>query len=141
MKNRILQITLQMKAEDKVKTYLNYPSTADFPWLDWAYGRDHELYSVSSSVKAKNAFGVESEVPFKLIYKIKDNTYTLVYFVIDGQVIVNDEASLKRPERKEVAMQQEGKPEEKTNTTEITLTYGQLGQSPLFRQTVQSRQM
>lgn len=122
-----MQTTLQMKAEDKVKLHLNYPSTADFPLLDWSFGRDHELYSVSSSVEAKNAFGVESEVPFKLIYKIQDDTATLVYFIIDGNVIVNDEVSLKRPERKEVAIQQETKNEEKT-TTEIVLVDGQLGE-------------
>lgn len=123
-----MQDTLIMKAEDKVRGHLNYPSTADFPLLDWSFGRDHELYSVSSSVEAKNAFGVESEVPFKLIYKIKDNTSTLVYFSLGGQVIVNDKESLKRPERKEVAVQQETKSEEKTNTAEIVLVDGQLGE-------------
>lgn len=123
-----MQDTLIMKAEDKVRAHLNYPSTADFPLLDWSFGRDHELYSVSSSVEAKNAFGVESEVPFKLIYKIKDNTSTLVYFSLSDQVIVNDKESLKRPERKEVAVQQETKSEEKTNTAEIVLVDGQLGE-------------
>lgn len=119
---------LQSKAEDKVKTYLNYPSTADFPLLDWSFGRDHELYSVSSSVKAKNAFGVESETPFTLTYKIQDNLSTLVYFIIDGYVVVNDEAALKRPERKEVAIQKDDNERENENTNEITLVYGQLGE-------------
>ena len=123
-----MQILLQSKAEDKVKAYLNYPSTASFPWFDWSYGRDHELYSVSSSVEAKNAFGVKSEIPFTLTYKIQDNLSTLVYFMIDGQVVVNDENALKRPERKVIDVPREDNEVEDSNTNEITLVYGQLGE-------------
>lgn len=124
-----IQTTLQMKAEDKVKLHLNYPSTADFPLLDWSFGRDHELYSVSSTVEAENAFGVESDVSFKLIYKIKDNISTLVYFSLGDQVIVNDETSLKRPERKEVAVIEEtDNTKQEASTNEIILVDGQLGE-------------
>lgn len=119
------QSSLKTNAMSQVKSQLNFPSTADFPWLDWSYGRDHDLYSVSSSVKAKNAFGVEDEIQFTLIYYIKDNTSKLVYFIIDGSVVVNNLDGYAKPERKEVSSDSTNQTD---NTTgEITLVYGQHG--------------
>lgn len=119
------QSSLKTNAMNKVKSQLNFPSTADFPWLDWSYGRDHNLYSVSSSVKAKNAFGVEDEIAFTLIYHIKDNTSKLVYFMIDGSVVVNSLDNYSKPERKEIPSESTEQNENASN--EITLVYGQLG--------------
>ena len=119
------QSSLKTNAMSKVKSQLNFPSTADFPWLDWSYGRDHDLYSVSSSVKAKNAFGVEDEIPFTLIYYIKDNTSKLVYFIIDGSVVMNNLDSYAKPERQ--AVSSDSSNQQGTTTGEITLVYGQLG--------------
>jgi hypothetical protein len=67
---------LQIMTEDYVKNQLNYPATADFPWLDWSYGRERDLYSVSSKVTAKNAFGVEDELAFRLIYQVDGSSAT-----------------------------------------------------------------
>ena len=116
---------LESDAKAKVKSQLNYPSTADFPWLDWSFGRDHDLYTVSSSVKAKNAFGVEDELPFKLIYQLTNNTYKVVYFSLDGSVVVDNLASIKRPERQEVVVN--NSTNGGGNNTDIVLTYGQKG--------------
>jgi hypothetical protein len=117
--------SLKTNTMDKVKSYLNFPSTADFPWLDWSYGRDHNLYSVSSSVKAKNAFGVEDEIAFTSIYYIKDGISKLVYFLIDDSVVVNSLDNYSMPERKEVLS--ESTEQDGNSSSEITLVYGQLG--------------
>lgn len=89
-------------SEEYVKNQLNYPSTADFPWLDWAYGRDHDLYVLSSRVTAKNAFGVEDELPFTFRYQITDNSAEVVYFELGGNIIVNNLDSIATPDRREI---------------------------------------
>lgn len=115
---------LQSITQEKVKAELNYPSSADFPWLDWSYGRDHDLYSVSSTVKAKNAFGVESDLPFKIIYHIHDDAITMVYFELDGTVIANSMEKLPVIERKQLF---DDSQENRDATTEINLVDGELG--------------
>lgn len=114
---------LQSMSKDYVKQQLNYPSSADFSWLDWAYGRERDLYSVSSNVKAKNAFGVESEVPFKLIYQVKDKAYKLMYFEIDGKRITNNLKTIKTTERKKIKTSER----KSENKEEINLIDGELG--------------
>lgn len=114
---------LQSISEEYVKEKLKYPSSADFAWLDWAFGRERDLYSVSSSVQAKNAFGVEREVPFKLIYQVKEKSYTLMYFEMDGKEFVNDLKSIKTTERKKIKTA-ENKSE---NKEKINLVDGELG--------------
>ena len=91
---------LQIITEDYVRSQLNYPSTADFSWLDWSYGRDHDLYSVSGRVTAQNGFGMESEVPFKLIYQLDDTQANLMYFTLNGSDVINRMDSFPQPERK-----------------------------------------
>lgn len=114
---------LQSMSKDYVKQQLNYPSSADFSWLDWAYGRERDLYSVSSNVKAKNAFGVESEVPFKLIYQVKDKAYKLMYFEIDGKRITNNLKTIKTTERKKIKTSER----KSENKEEINLIDGEVG--------------
>lgn len=93
---------LQLLSEDYVTSQLNYPSTADFAWLDWAFGRDHTLYTVSSSVTAENAFGIEDDLAFSLTYQVDGDTTNLVYFILDGNIIVDNTSTLSLPERKEI---------------------------------------
>ncbi len=115
---------LQMMAEDYVKSKLNYPATADFPWFDWSYSREGDLYSVRSKVTAKNAFGVEDELPFRLIYQIDGNTATLLYSELDLVVLVNNMDSVSIPERKEIEVAYTGTESE---VGEIVLVDGRLG--------------
>jgi stage III sporulation protein SpoIIIAA len=61
-----------------------------------------DLYSVSSKVSAKNAFGVEDEIMFKLIYQVDASTTTLMYFELDGTTVVNNMSSIDVPERKKI---------------------------------------
>lgn len=55
---------LQMICEDVIKKYLNFPLTADFHTLEWAFGREDNNYIVQGSVTASNAFGVREKMPF-----------------------------------------------------------------------------
>lgn len=116
---------LRTITEDYVKKQLNYPATADFPWLDWSYGRERDLYSVSSKVTAKNAFGVKDELEFCLIYQVDESSATVVYFDLDGTVLVNNMASISIPERKKIEGARENTESE---TGAIVLKYGELGE-------------
>lgn len=78
-------ITLQAMAEKEVKKYLNYPSSADFGLLDWGVGRSDDDYKIVGKVTAKNAFGVEDELPFSVWFKKTNAGFTVVAVAIDGQ--------------------------------------------------------
>ncbi|MGI6507174.1 MAG: hypothetical protein ACOX4A_02145 [Saccharofermentanales bacterium] len=115
---------LQTKTEDYVKGQLKYPTTAVFSLFDWSFGRERDLYSVSSKVSAKNAFGVEDEIMFKLIYQVDASTTTLMYFELDGTTVVNNMSSIDVPERKKI---EDPGANSETETEAIVLKYGELG--------------
>lgn len=83
-----------------------------------------DLYSVSSKVSAKNAFGVEDEIMFKLIYQVDASTTTLMYFELDGTTVVNNMSSIDVPERKKI---EDPGANTETETEAIVLKYGELG--------------
>ena len=56
--------TLQLMAEEAVKSCLNYPNTASFDMFSWGVGRSDENYKIIGTVSAQNGFGVESDMPF-----------------------------------------------------------------------------
>ena len=37
--------TLQVKAEDKIKEYIKYPSSAKFKWMEYGYARRYNYIS------------------------------------------------------------------------------------------------
>lgn len=82
---------LPVWAEDTIKKFLNFPSTADFPLLDWATGRNKEVYMVSSYVDAKNGFGVEDRLYFYIEYNQYGNP---LYCILDGQVVIGAESAV-----------------------------------------------
>lgn len=97
-----IAVELQILSEEQVKTQLNFPSTANFPWEGWTYGRERDLYSVSNTVLAENAFGSEEESYFKLIYQASKNSFQLMYFELNGSCLVNHMDTISMPERKSV---------------------------------------
>lgn len=111
-------------AEDAVKLALNYPATADFPLLDWTYGREKDLYQLQSTVTAQNGFGVEEEMPFTVIFDLStEGKAKCVYLELNGSVISNEIPE--EPEREAVAV-----PEKSTDTPAgtIRLVDGELGE-------------
>lgn len=98
--NALIPIT-----EDNVKVYLNYPSTANFALLGWGCSRCEDIYALSGSVEAQNAFGVKDEIKFYAEYKIKDKTSSLVYLVVGGITRVGKESQMKEFERVEIKQQ------------------------------------
>ncbi|MBQ8885224.1 MAG: hypothetical protein IJY62_02485 [Clostridia bacterium] len=84
-------LDLQMKAEEVVSLYLNYPLTAKFSYnsADWGVARYNNIYYLSSFVKASNAFGVYSIIDFKIAYNvIEENNsmkYKPIYLIMDGK--------------------------------------------------------
>lgn len=122
--NTIISGQLGDMTEQAVKSNLNYPETADFPWLDWSYSRDHEYYYVSSYVTAQNAFGVKSKMYFNATYVVDEETAKLIYLTIDNVEIINSMSLYPTRERKTVEI-------EGTTPTEegaIYLVSGQLGE-------------
>lgn len=76
---------LQVLAQDEVKKYLNYPSTASFPLYDgWGVGRSDDKYKIIGKVNAKNGFGVKSQISFSVWFIKKDNNFVVDAVVIDG---------------------------------------------------------
>lgn len=116
--------TSKVKAEEKVKSQLNYPNTAKLSWTGWGRSRDHDLYSLSNTVKAKNGFGVEEELQFYLTYHIQNDKSRLVYFEMSGKTIVDKLDTVKIPKRKKLAIEE--KPDSSTDKT-IELVDGELG--------------
>lgn len=117
---------LQIMSEDYVKNQLNYPATADFSLLDWAFGRDHNLYSVASTVKAQNGFGVETEMPFTFTYQVIGDNIDLLYFELDGNIVLNNMDTISIPERKKISDEIDTASE--SSSQGITLVDGELGE-------------
>lgn len=111
-------------AEDAVVACLNNPSTADFPLLDWSFGREFNRYTVNSYVEAKNSFGVPREMPFTAGFWVDEGSIKLVYLMLDGAVIKDETKDYPLPERAEVR--------EETSSVEtdgtIHIIDGQLGE-------------
>lgn len=77
--------TLQVKAQDAVKQYLNYPDTANFPLYDgWGIARNDNDYKINGKVNAKNAFGVEDEINFSVWFNKLDNQFNVEAVELDG---------------------------------------------------------
>ena len=117
--------TLRSTSEEMVKTQLNYPSSGKLPWFDWSYSRDGNIYTVSSTVTAKNAFGVESENPFcvKFYVPIDSSSIKPIYFDLSGNVLIDNLANYVTPERIALVADSEAIIE----NDEITLIDGELG--------------
>ena len=80
---------MQYLAEEGVKLYLNYPSTAKFDYWSWRYSRSDNNYAISGKVTASNAFGVPSDMYFH-VYFIRDpETDKLDYsqITLNGSVV------------------------------------------------------
>lgn len=118
---------LIIETEDIARQFLNYPATADFPFLDWTVTRQFNRYVVSSYVEAQNAFGVPSEIPFTAAYWIENDAYKLIYFEMNGSAIKNDLDDYPLPEHVEVQEQTE-------NSGEMRIIDGQIGE---YGETVQ----
>lgn len=109
--------------EEAVSACLNYPETADFPLLDWSFGREFNRYTVNSHVEASNAFGVPSEMPFTAGFWVDEEQIYLIYLMLDGSVIKDESADYPLPERAEVAADNPV-----SATGEIRIVDGQLGE-------------
>ncbi len=87
-------IELDIMAEQVVKRQLNYPKTAKFSVFGWNCKRYGDIYVISNTVTAENAFGVEEDIFFFVQYDVSGSSYELVYFVMDGVAIVGEESAI-----------------------------------------------
>lgn len=77
--------TLQVKAEEAIKQYLNYPDTANFPLYDgWGIGRSDDTYKIIGKVSAKNGFGVKSDMNFSVWFKKSNNQFIVEAIELNG---------------------------------------------------------
>ena len=109
-------------AEEAVSACLNYPATADFPLLDWSFGREFNRYTANSYVEAQNAFGVPSKMDFTAGFWLDEENIKLIYLMLDGNILVNESEDYPLPERKEVEMEPSD-----TDSGEIHIVDGVLG--------------
>ena len=116
---------LQVYSMEAIKDQLKYPKTADFPWLGWGFGRYANVYVVSGSVKAQNALGVESEISCYLEFEKNNESFSIVYFVMDGTVVVGKESAVSVIERVPLATVPNSSDTDTSST--IKLTEGELG--------------
>ena len=118
-----LKDTLIFACEDAVSACLNYPSSADFPLLDWSFGREFDHYYVNSSVMASNAFGVESEIPFSAVFIVDDETIHLIGLQVNGEMVKDELDQYPLPERKKT---ENGTATE--GSSDLQLVDGELGE-------------
>lgn len=82
-------IELQMRAEETVKSGLNYPSTADFSWFEgWGVGRSRDIYFIGGTVSAQNAFGVAKDTSFYIEYEKSGASYQARYCRLDDANLI-----------------------------------------------------
>ena len=124
---------LQLKTEEVVSLYLNYPYTAQYSYKnsDWRVARYNDIYYLSSSVKASNAFGVYSTINFKIAYHIIEENgnikYKPIYLSLNGKEKFNDLDSYKPSEERKTA-EPKNPSKNMIPTSGINLTYGRLGE-------------
>lgn len=116
------QTTLSVKAQEKIKEYLYYPSTAKFGWTGYSYVRQNDIYQINGTFKAKNALNAEIDHNFKIEFKKENGDFTIVYLNVNGEKYIGTETHLKEIERKEIQVQ-----EQKTEDNSIVLKEGQMG--------------
>lgn len=87
--------TLKSSTEDIVKKSLKAPSTAKFPggfldpFTDWSFGRNKDIYTVSSYVDAQTSFGAMIRSEFIVKYNLPESGDAQVtYFKLGDQVII-----------------------------------------------------
>lgn len=98
---------LQVRAERAVKEALNYPDSADFPWLDGpGTGRRHNIYFIGGALSAENAFGVRKDTSYYIEYEKSGETLTVRYFRLDGENLIGQKSVLPEIQRKELAASQ-----------------------------------
>ena len=84
-------------SEDFVKSVLNYPSTAKFPFgsqtaTEESYGK----YVILGEVNAKNAFGVQSEMVYKIWLEYKSGDWQSMDSWICEKLILEDRSTRKQ---------------------------------------------
>lgn len=110
-------------SKDVVSEYLNYPSTAKFPLLDWSVSRYFDVYTVVSTVEANNAFGVTSEIPFSVKFVVDNEKAKAIYCELNGLVMVDKCDSYEMPEREAKNFEVE-----QSESESIRICDGQLGE-------------
>lgn len=115
-----LATDLAAQTQNHVKYYLNYPNTADFALFGWGYGRCEDIYAISGSLTAENAFGVEDKISFYAEYEVGQRK-RLVYLKIDGQVMVGKQSFMKEFDRVEIK-------QENATDNKIVLIDGTVGE-------------
>ena len=76
---------LQILAQEEIKKYLNYPSTARFPLYDgWGVVRSDNNYKIWGKVDAKNGFGVKSTNNFSIWFIKNGENFTVDAILING---------------------------------------------------------
>lgn len=71
-------------AEEAVKSYLNYPSSADFGAFDWGIGRSNDKYKIQGKVSAQNGFGVEEDLYFGVWFIVNGDSFDIEGIEING---------------------------------------------------------
>ena len=96
------KISLRVKTEEAIKSYLKYPSTADFDTYGFNYARRYNIYQIQGTFKAKNLMGVELEHQYTIEFDISSGKTSLVYLNINNEIYYGKESRMKQIQRKEL---------------------------------------
>lgn len=77
------QAIARSTAKKAVKKALNFPDSADFPFLNWSYACDKDTVQVRSTVEAVNAFNTKRKIPFTV--EMKRDCKTVTAMEINGK--------------------------------------------------------
>ena len=109
--------------EDAVSACLNHPGSAEFPLLDWSFGREFDHYYVNSYVNAFNSFGAGTEIPFSAVFIVDEETIHLIGLQVNGAMVKDEIDLYPLPTRNKVEDSNSA-----NDSSEIRLVDGELGE-------------
>lgn len=80
-------------AKDYVKSQLEYPNDAKFPWADYVtdYSQSGQHWVVRSTVEAKNGFGAYHTLNWKVVLKLEGNTWKWSEIYVGDKMLLSEE--------------------------------------------------
>ena len=118
-----MRATLIVLTEEKIESYLNDPSSANFQQLGFGFARRYDIYQITGSFTAKNSFNSKVESKFLIEFKVVDGVSTVVYLNVDGKNYIGSKSNMK-----EIARKEKKTDLPQTNDNSIILKDGILGE-------------
>lgn len=126
------ETTLRLQAEEKLREYTKYPSTAKFNWTGYSYSRRYDIYQISGTFKAKNSMGVEKNHSFIIEFRATDGNYSVIYLNVNNENYIGSDTQFKELDRKELQLSDQNNPVDNDTITLKEGTIGAYGKKDVF---------